>query len=110
MFIAELALADFAEYDLSSLRTGIMAGSPCPVEVMKRVITEMHMDEVTIAYGMTETSPVSTQTRKDDSLDRRTGYGRPRAPAPRGQGRRPGHGPAGAVRRDRASCARGPTR
>jgi fatty-acyl-CoA synthase len=72
MFIAELALADFATYDLSSLRTGCMAGSPCPVEVMKRVITEMNMDEVTIAYGMTETSPVSTQTRKDDSLDRRT--------------------------------------
>ncbi len=73
MFIAELALADFSEYDLSSLRTGCMAGSPCPVEVMKRVISEMNMDEVTIAYGMTETSPVSTQTRKDDSLDRRTG-------------------------------------
>ncbi|MEO9238112.1 MAG: AMP-binding protein [Jatrophihabitantaceae bacterium] len=72
MFIAELALADFAGYDLSSLRTGIMAGSPCPVEVMKRVIAEMHMDEVTICYGMTETSPVSTQTRADDSLDRRT--------------------------------------
>ncbi len=73
MFIAELALPDFAEYDLSSLRTGCMAGSPCPVEVMKRVISEMNMAEVTIAYGMTETSPVSTQTRKDDSLDRRTG-------------------------------------
>jgi fatty-acyl-CoA synthase len=72
MFIAELALADFADYDLSSLRTGCMAGSPCPVEVMKRVISEMNMAEVTIAYGMTETSPVSTQTRKDDSLDRRT--------------------------------------
>ncbi|HEY2297121.1 MAG TPA: AMP-binding protein [Jatrophihabitans sp.] len=72
MFIAELGLPDFATYDLSSLRTGCMAGSPCPVEVMKRVITEMHMDEVTICYGMTETSPVSTQTRKDDSLDRRT--------------------------------------
>jgi fatty-acyl-CoA synthase len=72
MFIAELGLADFATYDLSSLRTGCMAGSPCPVEVMKRVITEMNMEEVTIAYGMTETSPVSTQTRKDDSLDRRT--------------------------------------
>jgi fatty-acyl-CoA synthase len=72
MFIAELALPDFADYDLTSLRTGIMAGSPCPVEVMKRVIGEMHMAEVTIAYGMTETSPVSTQTRADDSLDRRT--------------------------------------
>ncbi len=73
MFIAELALPNFADYDLSSLRTGCMAGSPCPVEVMKRVINEMNMAEVTIAYGMTETSPVSTQTRKDDSLDRRTG-------------------------------------
>jgi fatty-acyl-CoA synthase len=71
MFIAELALPTFADYDLGTLRTGIMAGSPCPVEVMKRVIGEMHMDEVTICYGMTETSPVSTQTRADDSLDRR---------------------------------------
>jgi fatty-acyl-CoA synthase len=71
MFIAELGLPDFSTYDLTSLRTGIMAGSPCPVEVMKRVISEMHMDEVTICYGMTETSPVSTQTRTDDSLDRR---------------------------------------
>src|SRR6266567_3024606 len=59
MFIAELALPDFASYDTSTLRTGIMAGSPCPVEVMKRVVSEMHMSEVTIAYGMTETSPVS---------------------------------------------------
>jgi fatty-acyl-CoA synthase len=71
MFIAELALPDFASYDLSSLRTGIMAGSPCPVEVMKRVVSEMHMAEVTIAYGMTETSPVSCQTRPDDDTDRR---------------------------------------
>jgi fatty-acyl-CoA synthase len=71
MFIAELALPDFASYDLSSLRTGIMAGSPCPVEVMKRVVSEMHMDEVTICYGMTETSPVSTQTRADDDMERR---------------------------------------
>jgi fatty-acyl-CoA synthase len=71
MFIAELALPDFADYDLSSLRTGIMAGSPCPVEVMKRVVSEMHMAEVTIAYGMTETSPVSCQTRPDDDTDRR---------------------------------------
>jgi fatty-acyl-CoA synthase len=71
MFIAELAVPGFADYDLTSLRTGIMAGSPCPVEVMKRVISEMHMAEVTICYGMTETSPVSTQTRADDTLDRR---------------------------------------
>jgi fatty-acyl-CoA synthase len=72
MFIAELALPDFGSYDLSSLRTGIMAGSPCPVEVMKRVVSEMGMTEVTICYGMTETSPVSTQTGADDDLDRRT--------------------------------------
>jgi fatty-acyl-CoA synthase len=72
MFIAELGLPDFADYDLSTLRTGIMAGSPCPVEVMKRVVSEMGMGEVTICYGMTETSPVSTQTGADDDLDRRT--------------------------------------
>ena len=72
MFIAELGLEDFAAYDLSSLRTGIMAGSPCPVEVMKRVVAEMNMSEVAIAYGMTETSPVSTMTRVDDDLARRT--------------------------------------
>ncbi len=71
MFIAELALPGFADYDLSTLRTGIMAGSPCPVEVMKRVVSEMHMTEVTICYGMTETSPVSTQTTADDDMDRR---------------------------------------
>src|ERR1700734_4078626 len=63
MFIAELAVPSFNEYDLSSLRTGIMAGSPCPVEVMKQVINQMGMSEVSICYGMTETSPVSTQTR-----------------------------------------------
>ncbi|MFF2569340.1 AMP-binding protein [Streptomyces sp. NPDC058084] len=73
MFIAELNLPDFASYDLSTLRTGIMAGSPCPVEVMKRVVAEMNMAEVSICYGMTETSPVSTQTRRDDDLERRTG-------------------------------------
>jgi len=71
MFIAELGHPDFASYDLSSLRTGIMAGSPCPVEVMKRVVAEMGMTEVTICYGMTETSPVSTQTRVDDEVERR---------------------------------------
>jgi fatty-acyl-CoA synthase len=71
MFIAELAAPGFSEYDLSSLRTGIMAGSPCPVEVMKQVIERMSMTEVGICYGMTETSPVSTQTRADDSIDRR---------------------------------------
>ncbi|AEY92525.1 acyl-CoA synthetase [Streptomyces hygroscopicus subsp. jinggangensis 5008] len=72
MFIAELNLPDFASYDLSSLRTGIMAGSPCPVEVMKRVVAEMHMEQVSICYGMTETSPVSLQTRIEDDLEHRT--------------------------------------
>ncbi|QLY33117.1 AMP-binding protein [Nocardia huaxiensis] len=72
MFIAELADPEFDGYDLSSLRTGIMAGSPCPVEVMKQVIERMGMREVSICYGMTETSPVSTQTRADDSLAQRT--------------------------------------
>jgi fatty-acyl-CoA synthase len=71
MFIAELAEENFESYDLSSLRTGIMAGSPCPVEVMKQVVSRMGMTEVQICYGMTETSPVSTQTRADDSLERR---------------------------------------
>ncbi len=71
MFIAELGLPDFAGYDLSTLRTGIMAGSPCPVEVMKRVVSEMHMSQVTICYGMTETSPVSAQTTADDDMERR---------------------------------------
>jgi fatty-acyl-CoA synthase len=71
MFVAELALPDFASYDLSHLRTGIMAGAPCPVEVMKRVQAQMNMREVTIAYGMTETSPVSFQSNVDDPLDKR---------------------------------------
>jgi len=71
MFIAELAVPAFGEYDLSSLRTGIMAGSPCPAEVMKQVMSRMSMRDVSICYGMTETSPVSTQTRVDDSVDRR---------------------------------------
>ncbi|MGQ0577152.1 MAG: AMP-binding protein [Pseudonocardia sp.] len=71
MFIAELNDPGFESYDLSSLRTGVMAGSPCPVEVMKQVVDRMGMTEVAICYGMTETSPVSTQTRADDSLERR---------------------------------------
>ena len=91
MFIAELAEPGFATYDLSSLRTGVMAGSPCPVEVMKRVIAEMGMTEVTICYGMTETSPVSTQTGRDDDLERRVVHGGQRAPARGGQDGRPGH-------------------
>jgi fatty-acyl-CoA synthase len=72
MFIAMLGHPDFADRDLSSLRTGIMAGSPCPVEVMKRCVADMNMTEVAIAYGMTETSPVSCQTLRDDDLERRT--------------------------------------
>ncbi|HSU03186.1 MAG TPA: AMP-binding protein [Nocardioides sp.] len=72
MFIAEWALPDLASYDLSTVRTGIMAGSPCPEEMMKKLI-EAGIDEMTIAYGMTETSPVSTQTRTDDSLERKVG-------------------------------------
>jgi fatty-acyl-CoA synthase len=71
MFIAELGHPDMKRFDLSSLRTGIMAGSPCPIEVMRRCVSEMNMSEVTIAYGMTETSPVSTQTSFDDPLERR---------------------------------------
>lgn len=71
MFIAELEHPDFAKYDLTSLRTGIMAGSPCPIEVMKRVINEMHCSEITIAYGQTESSPVITQTRTDDPIELR---------------------------------------
>ena len=71
MFIAELDHPRFKEFDLSTLRTGIMAGSPCPIEVMKRVQADMHMTEVTIAYGMTETSPVSCQSSTDTPLDKR---------------------------------------
>jgi fatty-acyl-CoA synthase len=71
MFIAELDHPEFASFDYSSLRTGIMAGSPCPVEVMKKVQKDMHMPEVTICYGMTETSPVSTQSKTDDPLEKR---------------------------------------
>ena len=72
MFIAELGHERFAEFDLSSLRTGVMAGSPCPVEVMKQCIDRMHMVDVTICYGMTETSPVSTQTLRGDTLEHQT--------------------------------------
>jgi fatty-acyl-CoA synthase len=70
MFIGELAAPEFEGIDFSSLRTGIMAGSPCPIDVMRRVRSEMHMQEVTICYGMTETSPVSTQTKRDDPLEK----------------------------------------
>lgn len=80
MFIAELNHPDFDQYDLSTLRTGIMAGSPCPIEVMKAVVEKMNLREMTIAYGQTESSPVITQTRTDDSIDRRVstvGYALP---------------------------------
>ena len=88
MFIAELAHPEFERFDLSSLRTGVMAGSPCPVEVMKSCVDRMHMTEVTICYGMTETSPVSTQTLPDDSLHHRTATVGS-SPSPRGDpGRR----------------------
>jgi fatty-acyl-CoA synthase len=71
MFIAQLDHAEFGRFDLSTLRTGIMAGSPCPIEVMKRAVDKMHLSEITIAYGMTETSPVSFQSSTDDPLERR---------------------------------------
>src|SRR5690606_5465957 len=71
MFIAELDHPRFAEFDLSTLRTGIMAGSPCPIEVMKRVVRDMHLSEITIAYGMTETSPVSCQSDHETPLEKR---------------------------------------
>jgi fatty-acyl-CoA synthase len=107
MFIAELGHPRFAEFDLSTLRTGIMAGSPCPVEVMKRVAGEMHMSEVAICYGMTETSPVSTMTRRDDGLARRTGPWDGHA-APRGQAHRPEHRPRWCRRGETGElCTRG---
>lgn len=71
MFIAEVDHARFREFSLTSLRTGIMAGAPCPIELMKRVVSDMHMAEVAIGYGMTETSPISTQSALDDPLERR---------------------------------------
>ncbi|MDQ2765156.1 MAG: AMP-binding protein, partial [Pseudomonadota bacterium] len=73
MFIAQMNHPEFANFDLSSLRTGVMAGAPCPIEVMRSAIAQMHLSEITICYGMTETSPVSTQTSIDDALERRVG-------------------------------------
>ena len=107
MFIAELDHPDFASFDLTSLRTGIMAGSPCPVEVMKRVIAEMHMGEVTIAYGMTETSPVSTQTARRRPARQARRHRRARPPARRGQGRRPRRRPPVARGETGELCTRG---
>jgi fatty-acyl-CoA synthase len=78
MFIAELEHPEFSRFNLTSLRTGIMAGSPCPMQVMKRVVDEMHAHEITICYGLTECSPVTNQTATDDSLELRCGtVGRP---------------------------------
>ena len=110
MFIAMQNHPTFADHDLSSLRTGIMAGSICPVEVMKRCIDDMHMEEVSIAYGMTETSPVSCQTRADDDLDRRTATIGRVAPARRDQDRRPRHRRDRRARPSPGSSARAATR
>ena len=88
MFIAMLEHPRFAQFDLTSLRTGMMAGAPCPVELMQKVIERMHMRQVTIGYGMTETSPISFQSSMDDS-DRVPRFDRrPRASAYRGEDRR----------------------
>ena len=100
MFIAQLDHPEFAKFDLKSLRTGIMAGSPCPIEVMKKVQSQMNMGEVTIAYGMTETSPVSTQCATDDPVERRVSTVGQVLPHHRDQDRRC-RGQGGAARRDR---------
>ena len=109
MFVSELGSPGFDRFDLSSLRTGIMAGAPCPVEVMKQEVDRMHMHEVTICYGMTETSPVSFQSLPHDDLDRRVStVGRSiRTSRPRSSTRSPGPPSPGGRR---ASCARAGTR
>ena len=101
MFIAELGHPDFDTFDLGSLRTGIMAGAPCPIAVMKSVVDKMHIREVTIAYGMTETSPVSFQSSPTDPIERRVSNRRTRPCPCRGKDHRPGrsHGAAINVRR-----------
>ena len=109
MFIAGLEQPDFERFDLSSLRTGMMGGAPCPVDVMEQVRSRMHMEQVTIICGMTETSPVSTQTALDDPVDKRVGDRRPRPPAPRGQGRRSGDRAPPSRAGPRASSARAAT-
>ena len=106
MFIAELEHPRFGEFDLSSLRTGIMAGSPCPIAVMRRVVAEMHMPELTICYGMTETSPVSFQTRAGRFARAARRHGRPRAPACAGEDRRRGWAGRAARRRRRTADPR----
>ncbi len=99
MFIAELDHPNFQQYDTSTLRTGIMAGSPCPMEVMKKVVDVMGADEITIAYGQTESSPVITQTRTDDPLELRVSTVGRALPGRRGQDRERGHGRGGRPRR-----------
>ncbi len=106
MFIAQLDHADFRRFDLASLRTGIMAGSPCPIEVMKRAVAEMHLDEITIAYGMTETSPVSFQSSTDDPLEQAGLDGRAYPAAPRSEGGRSGGADCAARHAGRTSDAR----
>ena len=96
-------IPDFAKFDLSSLRTGIMAGQPCPIEVMKRCTTQMHMREITIAYGMTETSPVSFQSSTDDPHRAARLHRRAHPAASRGQDRRC-RGPHRAAGRHRRAC------
>ena len=101
MFIAQLGHPDFERTDFSSLRTGVMAGAPCPVEVMKQVRERMHIPEITICYGMTETSPVSTQTRVDDPVDKRVATVGSVHPPCRGQDRRPRERTRGGAQRER---------
>ena len=88
MFIAEMAHPDFDKFDLTSLRTGMMAGSPCPIEVMRRAMSLMHLSEITIGYGMTETSPVSFQTTIEAPIERRVSTVGTHPSASRGQGDR----------------------
>ena len=104
MFIAELDHPEFDQFDYGSLRTGIMAGSPCPVEVMRKVVERMHMDEVTICYGMTETVAGVDPDRRGRQRRAAGVDGRPRAPARRGQDHRPAHGPDRAARRARRAA------
>ena len=101
MYIAQLEHPSFASRDLQSLRTGIMSGSPCPIELMKRVVDQMGVREITIAYGLTEASPVITQTRTDDPLELRVQtVGRP-SPGTGGQTRRSGERPDSGRQRTR---------
>ena len=87
MYVAELALPDFAAFNLTSLRTGMMCGAPCPIELMKRVLNEMHICELVIAYGQTETSPVVTMSDADDPIEIRVNTVGPRHAADRNQNR-----------------------